>query len=1071
MVLLPRIRCCLLDWNGQSCRSCPLLLSGTQKDDRTLAEIYSDIPSPIPTVAPGWQELSHRLLDFADDLSGLGMRSTLFKYQRRSVATLLHKEMDMSPIPDPLYIPRVDLRGDIFYLKPGQMEVLHKRPMVSPARGGILCEELGTGKTVMILTLIVVTIREISSPEESLHDDRLAMTPVAFRHFPSIFETARKRLRSGKRVNIPMQPGDFPSLVELLLHHNRASPYIAIPDSSHDGTNRYQRRQELEERFELTRLARINQANTPFYFHYENGEGDIRAARKAKSGPRLMYLTNATIVLVPANLLSQWDREIVKHCEYPLRVLVLRAGTTTPSAKSLASDYDIILMTYSKFTVEANRKSISELYPWQECKCHPFQGTRVPDCHCSNVPNVSPFFQVRWKRLVIDEGHVSSSLSTTLIQLVRVLSVERRWIVTGTPTTNLLGLSFGNKSANEEEDASDDRTTIYGQEASPSSSSRSGSIPLLMDHDSVVLRMWNKYDRQDLSKLANMITHFISVPQFSTDVKSIYNEVIGPLFDPNGPRPGAIQVLTQVMQMVMVRHRIDDIENDVVLPPVTHTSVLLDLEPYAIKSYNAMQASIVINAIDSQRTDQDYLFHPSNTEHLQVAVKNMSQLMLWSVDDLELYYVDQLLAEEENHMRRAIERKVSQDDMRLLLASFRHIRRAATDELWRSLQSHEDLPYHVSCMNPKVFEAWTRSPEKDPDTPMMNGLMHVDRVIKLQDYVTCRPLARIDTVVEEGQRIAEEDHELRRLFMESQKKKISKRTNKRPAQIQDEHPSELADSSAKKARATDTLKEMQKELDVSLARLEQESELSNRSTPGPTSHQPASISCLSSSPFANVRIGHSASSKINWIINEVKSCSATEKFLIFSGSELSLAHVAEALELIQVKFLRFTSQVEPRYREQLVLTFETSETYRVFLMELKHGARGLNLISASRIIFCEPVWQADVESQAIKRAHRIGQAKKITVTTLAIRGTAEEKMVARRELLKGSRDKTPKLIEESGMRHFIANPQFIEAQPELLTSVNEPLVKMMQAEINGTTDSLPKPTKRIRFTSPHLGQQ
>ena len=104
-----------------------------------MAEIYSDLPSP--TVNSGSAgPLATELI------SGLridGLSSTLHRYQRRSVAAMVQRELYPCDILDPLYVPITGMDDKTFYFQPAKLEVLRECPVISQGRGGVLCEELG----------------------------------------------------------------------------------------------------------------------------------------------------------------------------------------------------------------------------------------------------------------------------------------------------------------------------------------------------------------------------------------------------------------------------------------------------------------------------------------------------------------------------------------------------------------------------------------------------------------------------------------------------------------------------------------------------------------------------------------------------------------------------------------------------------------------------------------------------------------------------------------------------------------------------------------------------------------
>jgi non-specific serine/threonine protein kinase len=77
--------------------------------------------------------------------------------------------------------------------------------------------------------------------------------------------------------------------------------------------------------------------------------------------------------------------------------------------------------------------------------------------------------------------------------------------------------------------------------------------------------------------------------------------------------------------------------------------------------------------------------------------------------------------------------------------------------------------------------------------------------------------------------------------------------------------------------------------------------------------------------------------------------------------------------------------------------FQNNENCRVFLMSLKAGGVGLNLTAADYVFIVDPWWNPAVESQAIDRAHRIGQENAVFAYKMICKDTVEEKILALQE--------------------------------------------------------------------------
>lgn len=162
------------------------------------------------------------------------------------------------------------------------------------------------------------------------------------------------------------------------------------------------------------------------------------------------------------------------------------------------------------------------------------------------------------------------------------------------------------------------------------------------------------------------------------------------------------------------------------------------------------------------------------------------------------------------------------------------------------------------------------------------------------------------------------------------------------------------------------------------------------------------------SPALVIEDYNKESSKLNLlkevVIDYVKN---DHKILIFSAFVESLKLIEVILKNEKINYYMLTGDTKAKERLRMASDFNDSNQVKVFLISLKAGGTGLNLIGADTVIHVDPWWNIAAENQASDRAYRIGQINNVEVIRLICNNSIEQRVI---ELQNLKRDLIDKVI-------------------------------------------------------------
>ncbi|KAF1978088.1 hypothetical protein BU23DRAFT_595896 [Bimuria novae-zelandiae CBS 107.79] len=1026
--LLRHVDISLEAWSGQHFpRTIQHFDPWATAENVSLFYLFNKLPSPAPASEKIKSRYSRRavedLLDSVayDPADGVedppvpGLKSKLYPYQARSASLMVQREAAPQLQLDPRFDVRQSPNGETFYFGARDGSFVKEPKFYEANRGGILAETMGLGKTIICLSVILAT------------KGHLPQIPATYQTPPPI----RSRVGSLKTM-----------AASILGRH-------AIP-AKHE-VEQYEAYGDLD----LRDLKDVLEQNTPCY------EIPLDLPRMNRNTvippPRQLVMCAGTIVVVPRNLLHQWQSEIRKHLtKDALKVLVVdtvpkrakKSSALTVEDDGYVMDftndlppptklmrYDVILFTRNRFEQEVRHGTDEKgrrlgFGAPRSCNCPYIGASNIPDCTCKGQVYESPLRKLHWLRVIIDEGHHFSSSVSNAVLVSKQLEVERRWIVSGTPAKDLVGAEVDLTSIEEESnDAKLTRELAIEQRKAftlDDENTKAAKALGTLASNFLMVRPWaacSGESRLDWDEYIYRHEH-------------IHNKTYS----------GFSACFRRTLEGLVVKTRPEDVARDIQLPPKRHRVVYLKPCWFDKMVQNLFVQVLRANAITSERSDVDYLFHRNSAKARHSLIRNLRQSnFTWtgfSVDDVAttLETSARYLAKEDKNC--------SAEDAQSLLESCQAISTLLESESWKALSKAHEVGIAVENWPVDSEESFALSYAEKPTvigiTQLLQGQSHVDHQILSDD-----PSEGLDVVGKVAKAKLAEIHEAETKTKTKEDVKITGNEELHKAGV----PSSAVGASPLTSRRASAMvtkslpikpvtthtKANTKREPVTPIKTEHSSTVPDTSaTP---SHPKSStiprkrkltlsdeIARLpSTSPLANTHIIGTSSAKLSYLLTKVVHHAPTSKILIFYDGDNTAFYLAQALELLYINHRIYARTLDNATRAAYVAAFSADPSIRVLLIDVACGALGLNLNAANIVLIVNPINRPGIEAQAIKRAHRIGQtAKEVLVETLVLEGTMEEAIFkAAKRMTRQQHVQAKELEDDAGIVDIIQNARVL----------------------------------------------